>query len=209
MPANTVVPVIVVPGIMGTNLRAKRNPRLGWRQDELNELAAPGEAVWRPPNGKGNGWRESSRWDQRTPADRQRFFNAASLEVDDGGPINFPDVQDEYLLNEADVRERGWGEVHADSYGTLLYTLQTQLNQTFEFDDKTKKRAVHTHWKAVMACEPRQWGVRDFAPLTEAQLEKHASITIPSTASGITGSTTVTPLHYGSSGASRKSWVLG
>lgn len=174
MPSNTVIPVIVVPGIMGTNLRAKRNPRLGWRQDELNELAAPGEAVWRPPNGKGDGWRESSRWDQRTPADRQRFFNAASLEVDDSGLINFPDVQDEYLLNEADVRERGWGEVHAESYGTLLYTLQTQLNQTFEFDDQTKSRAVHTHWKAVMACEPRKWGVRDFAPLTEAQLEKHA-----------------------------------
>ncbi len=35
MPPNHIVPIIVVPGIMGTNLRAKRNPRLG-RKDDVN-----------------------------------------------------------------------------------------------------------------------------------------------------------------------------
>lgn len=174
MPANTVIPVIVVPGIMGTNLRAKQKPRLGRRRDERNKLAGPGQIVWRPPNGKKDGWRESDIWEQRTPADRQKLFDAATLEVDDSGPIVFPDVQDEYVLDQADARQRGWGEVHADSYGRLLYSLQTQLNQTFGFDDETKQRSVQQHWKEVMACDPRRWGVREFAPLTETDLAQHA-----------------------------------
>jgi len=47
MPSDSVVPVIVVPGIMGTNLRAKMRPRT---KDERNEAARPGQATWRPPN---------------------------------------------------------------------------------------------------------------------------------------------------------------
>lgn len=179
MPANSVIPVIVVPGIMGTNLRARQKPRLGRVQDERNALAAPGKTVWRPPNGKRDGWRESARWDRRTPADRQRLFDAATLEVDNAGPISLPDDQDEYVLSEPEVRDRGWGEVHADSYGALLYALQTQLNQTFGFDDRTKKRTVNAHWKAVMACDPRRWGVREFAPMTESHLEQHAKHYFP------------------------------
>ncbi|MDN4060949.1 hypothetical protein QPK31_22285 [Massilia sp. YIM B02769] len=179
MPANTVIPVIVVPGIMGTNLRAKQKPRLSRLPDERNKLVAPGKIVWRPPNGKSEGWRESSRWDQRSPADRQRLFDAATLEVDDGGIIVLPDAQDEYTLTEDEVRQRGWGEVHADSYGELLYALQTRLNQTFGYDDQAEKRFVNQHWKEVMACDPRRWGLATFAPLTEAQLEKHARVYYP------------------------------
>jgi pimeloyl-ACP methyl ester carboxylesterase len=174
VPPNSVVPVIVVPGIMGTNLRAKRKPRLSRKEDERNEVAEPGQPVWRPPNGKLEGVRAAYIWDKYSPEERQKRLHAPTLEVDDGGAIVFPDTQDEYVLTADQVRRRGWGEVHADSYGALLYALQVRLNQTFGFDDDKQTRFVNQHWREVMTCDPRRWGVREFAPLTETQLEKHA-----------------------------------
>jgi pimeloyl-ACP methyl ester carboxylesterase len=174
MPSNHIVPVIVVPGIMGSNLRAKRFPRLGRKQDERNQVRKPGQAVWTPPNGKIDGFRASRVWSKIPPQLRQMLFDAATLEVDEGGPIQLPLAEDGYVLSEVEVRQRGWGEVHADSYGRLLHTLQTHLNQSFQTDDGTQKRTVQQHWKDVMACDPRNWGVREFDRLTEAELEKHA-----------------------------------
>lgn len=174
MPPNHVIPVIVVPGIMGTNLRARRAPRLSRKEDERNGTVAPGGVVWRPPNGKADGLREAAKWRNRMPKDRQMLFDAPTLEVDDEGAIMLPDAADGYVLTEADVRQRGWGEVHADSYGPLLHALQTRLNQTFGFDERARKRFVQPHWKEVMDCEPANWGVRAFEPLTEEHLEKHA-----------------------------------
>jgi hypothetical protein len=175
MPSNTIVPVIVVPGMMGTNLRAKRLPRLGRIQDERNQIAKPGEAVWRPPNGVPERIASFLVWREVPPESRQRLFAAATLEVDDTGVVSLPEADDGYVLTEAEVRQRGWGEVHADSYGRLLSALQVRLNQTFQFDEKNQRRLIHPHWKAVMACDPRRWGVREFAPLTEAHLVKHAA----------------------------------
>ncbi|MDP3673212.1 MAG: hypothetical protein Q8R69_26560, partial [Telluria sp.] len=46
LPTRNAIPVIVVPGIMGTNLRATTDP-----SQEQNRELKPGEAAWRPPNG--------------------------------------------------------------------------------------------------------------------------------------------------------------
>lgn len=170
VPPNTVIPVIVVPGIMGTNLRAKRDPD----EKTRNERLKPGAPAWRPPNGRWDGWRVSGQWEDLTPIVRQKILDGPTLEVDDRGPIQIPESNDGYVLTEQDVRTRGWGEVHAESYGTLLYMLQSRLNQTFGFDDRRKQRFVNSHWKEVMDCDPRRWGVREFQPLSEAHLESHA-----------------------------------
>lgn len=174
VPPNSIVPVIVVPGIMGTNLRAKRKPRLGRVEDERNRKAKPGQSVWRPPNGAREGLRAAKTWDTYTPSDRQLLLDPATLEVDDSGPIVLPDPEDGYVVTEREVRQRGWGEVHSGSYGALLYALQTRLNQSFGFDEKRKKRFVKQHWKDVMDCDPQKWGVREFWPLTDSHLVKHA-----------------------------------
>ena len=174
VPANHIVPIIVVPGMMGTNLRAKRNPIVGKLHDERNRVITPGRPAWHPPNGKLEGLKASSMWDKLSPRDRQRRFDLATLEVDDSGPVILPDTEDGYVLSEADVRERGWGEVHAESYGHLLHSLQTKLNQTFLTDERTKQRSVQAHWKDIMAADPRKWGVREFPALTESHLEQHA-----------------------------------
>lgn len=179
VPPNKVVPVILVPGIMGTNLRARRKPRLGRVEDERNRKVDPGQPVWRPPNGNREGLAASRAWDRYSPRDRQLLFDPATLEVDPDGPVVLPDPDDAYVLSEHEVRERGWGEVHADSYGGLLYALQTRLNQTFGFDEQANRRFVKQHWKDVMACDPRRWGVRQFPPLTEDQLVRQAQYYFP------------------------------
>lgn len=179
VPPNKIVPVIVVPGIMGTNLRAKRKPRLGRIEDERNKMVGPGQPVWRPPNGNDEGLKAAKIWDQYTPRERQLLFDAATLEVDPDGPVVMPNSEDGYVLTEREVRERGWGELHADSYGGLLYSLQTRLNQTFGFDEQGRKRFVQQHWKDVMGCDPQRWGLRGFAPLTEDHLVKHAQYYFP------------------------------
>lgn len=184
MPPNHVIPVIVVPGIMGSNLRARRVPRLSRKEDERNKKVAPGGPVWRPPNGMQEGLSASIEWSRIPPADRQKLFDAPTLEVDERGAISLPDPVGGYVLTEEEVRQRGWGEVHADSYGGLLHALQTRLNQTFGYDDVEKKPFVQQHWKDVMACEPQKWGQRQFEALTEGHLKKHAQHYFPVSAVG-------------------------
>lgn len=185
VPPNKIIPVILVPGIMGTNLRAKQKPRLGRVEDERNKKVKSGQPVWRPPNGDREGLSASRIWERYSPRDRQLLFDPATLEVDPDGPVVIPpDPDDAYVLTEREARERGWGEVHADSYGALLYALQTRLNQTFGFDEQKKKRFVKKHWKDVMACDPQRWGLRQFAPLTEDHMVKHAQYYFPVYAAG-------------------------
>lgn len=179
VPPNSIIPVIVIPGIMGSNLQAKRKPRLGRIVNEKNQAVELGKPIWRAPNGKAEGLRESSKWDQRQGKERQLLLDGPTLEVDGNGPIVLPEADDGYLVAEADLRQRGWGEVHAESYGPLLSALQTRLNQTFGYDEAKKTRFVKQHWQDVMACKPEKWGLRKREPLTEAQLAKHAKHYFP------------------------------
>lgn len=179
MPPNHVIPVIVVPGIMGTNLRARRVPRLSRKDDERNGAVAPGGEVWRPPNGMQGGLNASFEWRRIDPATRQQLFDGPTLEVDDGGPVTLPEPVDGYVLTEGEVRQRGWGEVHKDSYGALLHALQMRLNQSFGFDDHKQKPFVQQHWQDVMACDPQKWGLRTFEKLTVEHLKKHAGHYFP------------------------------
>lgn len=179
VPPNNIVPVIVVPGIMGTNLRAKKNSRIGGMEDERNRIVDPGQPAWRPPNGDREGFNASREWEGRTPRERQLLLDPATLEVDPDGPVVIPASTGSYVVTEREAQERGWGQVHADSYGSLLYSLQIRLNQTFRFDEQAKKRFVKQHWKDVMACDPQRWGLRQFPPLTEDDLLRHARYYFP------------------------------
>jgi pimeloyl-ACP methyl ester carboxylesterase len=174
-----VVPVIVVPGIMGSNLRAATSPA-----KKANKALNPGEEAWRAPNGLYQGVTEARRWKSRDPQTRQLILDAGTLEVDNRGDINLPEEASRYGTTREEVRKRGWGEVHWDSYGKLLYGLYIGLNHTFEMDVLDKVRVVRRHWKEVMDCEPAQWGVRSIEKITEKELEKHAAYYYPVYACG-------------------------
>jgi pimeloyl-ACP methyl ester carboxylesterase len=174
MPPSKVVPVIVVPGIMGTNLRAVNDP-----SKLAKDAIKAGEEAWRPPNGAIAGMNAARMWRKRDPSTRQKLLNGGTLEVDDRGDVNLPLEARNYGMSEKEVRDRHWGEVHWDSYGGLLYGLHVALNHTFELDSSDNVRVVCRHWKEVMACDPAKWGVRSLEKITEKELEKHAEYYYP------------------------------
>lgn len=194
-----VIPVIFVPGIMGSNLRIRREKKRapakgaganaphgsagdssGPREhpngdflDQSDELS-PGAPSWRPPNGMIDGLVEAARWKRRSASMRQRLLNGIDLEVDETG-----DLGDEAAgLTHAEMRARGWGEVHLDSYGETLEKLQSHLDTTFRVN-KLGEREVRVHWKRVMQCEPSSWGVRKINRVTVPELEKFAQFQYP------------------------------
>jgi pimeloyl-ACP methyl ester carboxylesterase len=180
-PAGIIVPVIVVPGIMGTNLRAKIKPR---SDKERNQQVDPGEPAWRPPNTSIGGAMDSTDWKDLPPLERQQLFDPDTLEVDAGGPVHLPHGDGRLHVRPQEARERWWGEVHADSYGRLLCALRMHLNSTFRRDGPGGTRRIADHWRAVMDCDPQRWGVRGMKPLSEAELEKHARYHFPVYACG-------------------------
>ncbi|WP_322401896.1 hypothetical protein [Massilia luteola] len=179
LPSSKVIPVIVVPGIMGTNLRAATSPA-----KRANEALDPGEPAWRAPNGTFEGLKTAHKWKNFGPVRRQQILDAKTLEVDNRGDIHLPLEARNYGTTEAEVRQRWWGEVHWDSYGRLLYGLHVGLNHTFEMDPLDNVRVICRHWKDVMACDPAKWGVRRIDKLTEPELEKHAGYYYPVYACG-------------------------
>lgn len=191
-----VIPVIFVPGIMGTNLRARaaKSEERGTTSPNSYRRAAGQSAgephsakidrsqdfetgdddpAWRAPNGVIEGLREARKWKRRTPATRQRILNPSALEVDASG-----DLGEIAGLSQAELRARGWGEIHRDSYWEVLEKLQTYLDTTFR-TGKRGEREIRVHWKRVMQCDPKSWGVRSIARVTVAELETFAGFQYP------------------------------
>jgi len=82
------------------------------------------------------------------------------------------------FLSKSEMRARGWGEIHAGSYGRLLIELESHLNTTFQMETPTKRR-LSSHWKRVIDCDRSKWGVRSLDPPTEAELEHYAAYQYP------------------------------
>ncbi len=166
--SNKVIPVIFIPGTMGTNLRVRSDVSL-----PPGYPLKPGDPAWRPPNDDLGAVAYSKKWSKRDPSERQLILNPNYLEVDDTGELDI----DSCNLEHSVMKERGWGEIFNGSYGTLLYELQSHLETTFRFD-ALNKRHVRNCWKEVMQAMEgdslQRWGVRSVEPLTESELEKYA-----------------------------------
>jgi pimeloyl-ACP methyl ester carboxylesterase len=189
---NRVLPIIFLPGIMGSNLRmsAERQAQMG----RNNNIA------WRPDNLK-----ESVRLMKSNAATRQDQLDPAATEVDDYDPINNPtgnpsDTADERhdavkaqirfplgigidnpLLMDDPVsrgrrktkdqkaRERGWGEVFFSSYQELLETCEQRMNTAFVGG------RLNSWWKRIVEVSPDKWQASRqpaLGPLDEASLKK-------------------------------------
>ena len=176
IPSSKVIPVIVIPGIMGSNLCATTDPH-----KPANKALKPGEAAWRPPNETSDGISEASTWKKRLPKLRQQILDPGTLDVDDGGPLPQRSPQLEVAFDAAVLKERGWGQVHFSSYGALLGELDFQLNSVF--------RNVWGHpvsqqgWNILATWDRTSWGVRNTtgatAKLTNAELMKFAEYHYP------------------------------
>lgn len=177
IPPSKVIPVIVVPGIMGSNLCAFRAMR-------KNKELEPGEAAWRPPNGTRAGLKEASLWSVRSPKVRQQILDPETLEVDGTGAIN---GASEVGIDVTQLRADGWGEIHSSSYGALLIFLQKRLNRVFFVNSYTGKRTLDHGWQALSKFDRSKWNAENTGPtalLSTQELEKVAQYRYPVYACG-------------------------
>lgn len=144
-PRRHVIPVIFVPGIMGSNLRATA-------AHERTQSPA-----WRPPNGTSEGLEEWRVRKKQSNAARQIQLTPAHCEVDPGGLVSLP--RSSYTLTEGEARRRGWGEVHWDSYGTVLTELERLLNDQYADCGQPDAR-VMDEWRVAMTLMKRNPGTR-------------------------------------------------
>lgn len=177
IPPSKVIPVIVVPGIMGSNLCAFRGER-------KNKILNPGEAAWRPPNGLEAGLKEAKAWSARNPRVRQQILDPETLEVDGTGAIK---GAGEVGIDVVQLRNDGWGEIHSSSYGPLLVFLQKRLNKVFFFNAYKRKKVLEYQWRMLNKFERSKWNATDAgatAPLSTEELEKVAQYRYPIYACG-------------------------
>jgi pimeloyl-ACP methyl ester carboxylesterase len=175
IPSSKVIPVIVIPGIMGSNLCATRDP-----SKPANRALRPGEAAWRPPNGSAEGLQEAGKWEKRLPPERQQILDGETLDVDNTGLLTgSPDVRVQF--DGAVLKERGWGEIHASSYGLLLSHLEFHLNSVFR--DLWGKPVPQMEWVSLNGWDRGRWNVlKDdgvTGKLTDAELKKFAQYHYP------------------------------
>lgn len=151
-----VIPVIFVPGIMGTNLRLTENQKKAWRPPNVG-LSAKGilEAI-----------AAMGVWMFRGPKERQRLLNSAVVEPDPDGPISVGDAG----ISEKIARARNWGTVYRYAYHPVMAALQRQLNTL------PSHGIAGTPWEAWAKATPADYGEErgETQPLTDEQW-RHAS----------------------------------
>jgi hypothetical protein len=113
MVPDRIIPVIFVPGVMGSNLKRKGQP----------------DAVWLLDSGK-----TAAPWMITSPAVRKQKLNPDQTEVFGGGKILSGTAQ-----AEDELRRRGWGEVAYMSYGEWLVWLENALNDAHAGTDYGRK----------------------------------------------------------------------
>lgn len=111
-----VIPVIFVPGIMGTNLKSKQQ-----------------EPIWRVDSAAG----VATDWVLASPKTRKHLLDPEQTEVDNRGAL--PSGTN---LTEAEMRYRGWGEVAKMSYGTFLPWLENALNDFTQCKEGIRARLM-------------------------------------------------------------------
>ncbi|WP_426344108.1 esterase/lipase family protein [Pseudoduganella sp. R-32] len=119
-----IIPIIFIPGIMGTNLRVKNGKGYAWR----------------PPNGKLAGLIQVIQYLGKDAAARKKVLHPDRVEVDGEGAVSLTRKVEKQLKGAPDLdpeelaRLYGWGELHRDSYGRILNTLQERLHDTLKTD---------------------------------------------------------------------------
>ena len=105
------LPIVFVPGIMGSNLKSKPD----------------GEPVWRLDVGIGNvPWSLLGDYMAKGPGARQRILHPDRCELDDQGAV--PKELRGDVHSSAEYIRRGWGTVAQKSYHHFLLWLEETLN---------------------------------------------------------------------------------
>jgi hypothetical protein len=109
MPPNQIVPIIFVPGIMGSNLQGK-----------------DGKPVWLLNKTMGAPPGLAAMWARKGPGPRQKILHPLRTSVYSGG--NVPSEIGGTVFQQKEYSARGWGEVGETSYHGFLLWIEKMLN---------------------------------------------------------------------------------
>lgn len=153
--SGSVIPVVFIPGIMGTNLKHTRT----------------GDPVWRPPNKKLNlsdilgVVAALATWGFRGPRERQEVLRGDDLTVDDRGPVALGDCG----LTRDIAKSRGWGTALRDSYSPVMTLMEARL------DSLVMDGVVGPWWRDEAMNDPQHFGAEwDLPALTEDDIRAAA-----------------------------------
>lgn len=169
VPLQDTIPIIFVPGIMGSNI--------------FN--TALGKPVWMIGNGVSGQVKTLTKQMGKSPAELQTELDPLNTRVDTSGDI----VVDRRLkLTEKTLRERYWGTVHWDSYGGILTYLQMVLNNVdlnekpiyatglgggYAAVQQMKQQESVYEWKSLLnQTESSKWfPQQSFVPINQQEIE--------------------------------------
>ena len=165
-----VVPVLFVPGIMGTRLKVKNRDA----------------SAWYPPENTWDGLVTVLKHLNKSAADRQKLLDPNNTEVDDEGPAH-PDESSKALLaiapGDTDAERakwRGWGQLYGKSYAGILSLLEKSL--ALIFDPASQGKALTATWKTLVMerQDAAKFGAqKPFTPLEEDHLRDAADVLYP------------------------------
>jgi len=149
-----VIPVLFLPGIMGTNLRNKND----WSQ------------AWRPPNKDWAGavdlLRQFLTYLFTFAEERAATLALDQVEIDPSGPIDGGKTG----LPENVLAARGWGALMRSSYHPIMADLQHHLNNLSLYDFERSEINLG-EWAANAEKEaPTEWGSQMGEPLTREEI---------------------------------------
>ncbi|AMW78934.1 hypothetical protein AMD27_08620 [Acinetobacter sp. TGL-Y2] len=151
VPADYVIPIIFIPGIMGSNIKNKRN----------------GQHVWYPPNGTfgdSGGIAAADAGEQRDARTRQIELNPETTIVGQDGFIDEDDIEDIKDFNRAKAISRGWGSVWWQGYSKILIYMEKYLNDELIKGTPSAKELKDPdffsgtkEWKKMVATKSKAW----------------------------------------------------
>jgi len=149
-----VIPVLFLPGIMGTNLRNKTDK----------------SQAWRPPNfdlrGAADLLRQAIAYLFTFAEERAATIAMDQVEIDPSGPIDGGKSE----LPENVLAARGWGALMRSSYHPLMANLQHHLNKLSLYDFERCAIDIK-EWAAEAGTEaPTEWGSETGEALTREEI---------------------------------------
>lgn len=166
-----VLPIVFLPGIMGSNLRISSSQRMR----QLGRGKPESNMAWRPDAISA---KNVSKHASVSPEERQLTLDPNTTAVDvynphsktpaldgderHGNVVLAPGSRSPFLMDdppgqpggltaEQKARQRGWGEVFFKSYGRFLQHLESRLNNMWA------EGRMHPLWADVVGVDPKWW----------------------------------------------------
>ncbi|WP_336333408.1 alpha/beta hydrolase [Pseudomonas putida] len=141
VPAKKVVPIVFIPGIMGTNLWNTRTKKIAWiapnTDSILLKISALGTAI-------------SAFFS--TAKDRQNDLDASDgvITVYQDGPIGSDGLINP--ISKEELKRRGWGGIMRSAYHPIMVQMQNEMNSIMN------NGVTQDWWKTHSEHSPADWG---------------------------------------------------